>query len=371
MYITPMRNRLLTRILCLETMPYPPPPGFQYTTKRWWRLQPKPDRHRLALSGLVELMPAQYVGFPKSGQVQHPSRLRSIHHHFQSNTNPQAVIRYVYFHPSLNHRWYDLGRVPEKDHELWWPKDWPQPPIGGQGPLYVTSMIVTIPVCYRTVSSRSNTFEEVKSTVHTWLRKLCPIHAWTPDLISWRQWGSHLKGKWRRTFEGKYGNLLGLLEIKVQPEALLALTQYYDPPLKCFIFRGFQLAPTLEENKRILGMPLGRSLITLRLVQYDLDRDVFDTVSTKRKQMQQSQTDSISDIRDGVELDSISTEMQEIGANRVQTQGVNSVNLSSTKIAMDERRWFTFVSQDAENQIHQSVMASQTVPSDNLRPLNS
>ncbi|RDX78147.1 hypothetical protein CR513_41626, partial [Mucuna pruriens] len=75
--------------------------------------------------------------------------------------------------------------------------------------------------------------------------KLNPIHARTPDLVSLRQWGIHVKGQWCRTFEGKYGNLLGLLEIKVQPEALSALTQYYDPPLRCFTFRDFQLAPNV------------------------------------------------------------------------------------------------------------------------------
>ncbi|RDX63945.1 hypothetical protein CR513_57557, partial [Mucuna pruriens] len=40
---------------------------------------------------------------------------------------------------------------------------------------------------------------------------------------------------------------------------ILALTQYYDPPLRCFTFRDFQLAPTLEEYERLLGIPLGKS----------------------------------------------------------------------------------------------------------------
>ncbi|RDX73686.1 hypothetical protein CR513_46676, partial [Mucuna pruriens] len=42
-------------------------------------------------------------------------------------------------------------------------------------------------------------------------------------------------------------------------DALSALTQYYDPPLRCFTFRDFQLAPTLEEYERIIGMPLVKS----------------------------------------------------------------------------------------------------------------
>ncbi|RDX96822.1 hypothetical protein CR513_20475, partial [Mucuna pruriens] len=41
--------------------------------------------------------------------------------------------------------------------------------------------------------------------------------------------------------------------------ALSALTQYYDPPLKCFTFTDFQLALTLEEYERLLGLPLAKS----------------------------------------------------------------------------------------------------------------
>ncbi|RDX66180.1 hypothetical protein CR513_55074, partial [Mucuna pruriens] len=46
---------------------------------------------------------------------------------------------------------------------------------------------------------------------------------------------------------------------KVQPNALTVLAQYYDPPLRCFTFRDFQLTPTLEEYERIIGMPLVKS----------------------------------------------------------------------------------------------------------------
>ncbi|RDX75897.1 hypothetical protein CR513_44184, partial [Mucuna pruriens] len=45
------------------------------------------------------------------------------------------------------------------------------------------------------------------------------------------------------------------LKGKVQPAHLL----YYDPPLRCFTFKGFQLAPMLEEYERLLGMPLEKS----------------------------------------------------------------------------------------------------------------
>ncbi|RDX71025.1 hypothetical protein CR513_49669, partial [Mucuna pruriens] len=71
--------------------------------------------------------------------------------------------------------------------------------------------------------------------------------------------GSCLKGQWRRTFEGRHDNLLSLLEIDVQTDALSALSQYYDPPLRCFTFRDFQLAPTLEKRERIIRLSLARS----------------------------------------------------------------------------------------------------------------
>ena len=40
-------------------------------------------------------------------------------------------------------------------------------------------------------------------------------------------------------------------------EAIVVLTQYYDQPLRCFTFWDFQLAPTTEEFKGILGCPIG------------------------------------------------------------------------------------------------------------------
>ncbi|PNX96378.1 ribulose bisphosphate carboxylase small chain 3A [Trifolium pratense] len=38
--------------------------------------------------------------------------------------------------------------------------------------------------------------------------------------------------------------------------AIITLGQFYDPPLRCFTFQDFQLAPTLEEFAKILGCDL-------------------------------------------------------------------------------------------------------------------
>ncbi|RDY06558.1 hypothetical protein CR513_09435, partial [Mucuna pruriens] len=60
---------------------------------------------------------------------------------------------------------------------------------------------------------------------------------------------------------GKYGKILGLLQIDVQSDALAILVQFYDAPLKCFTFKDFQLTPTLEEYKCILRMPIEGSSV--------------------------------------------------------------------------------------------------------------
>ncbi|RDX81523.1 hypothetical protein CR513_37772, partial [Mucuna pruriens] len=90
------------------------------------------------------------------------------------------------------------------------------------------------------------------------IQKLRLVPTKTLDVQSLRHWGSQLKGQWWRAFERKYENLLSLVNVEVQTAGLSTLTQYYDPPLRCFTFKGFQLAPTLEEYKRLLGMPLER-----------------------------------------------------------------------------------------------------------------
>ncbi|RDY00185.1 hypothetical protein CR513_16666, partial [Mucuna pruriens] len=81
----------------------------------------------------------------------------------------------------------------------------------------------------------------------------------TPNIQSLRRWGRQLKDQMQRAFKRKYGNLLGLVNIEVQPVALSPLTQYYDLPLRCFTFHGFQLAPTMEEYKRLIGIPFDKS----------------------------------------------------------------------------------------------------------------
>ncbi|RDX95148.1 hypothetical protein CR513_22362, partial [Mucuna pruriens] len=87
--------------------------------------------------------------------------------------------------------------------------------------------------------------------------------------------GSHLKGQWWRTFEGRHDNLLSLLSIKVQPIALLALKQFYDPPLICFTLKDFQLTPTVEKKNQngLEGIP--RASLEERLQQLQRKEDLL------------------------------------------------------------------------------------------------
>ncbi|XP_050919196.1 uncharacterized protein LOC127136706 [Lathyrus oleraceus] len=57
-------------------------------------------------------------------------------------------------------------------------------------------------------------------------------------------------------FGKDYGKILSLLTKKVDYGIISSLAQYYDPPLSCFTFVDFQLAPTLEEVERIVGLKL-------------------------------------------------------------------------------------------------------------------
>lgn len=59
----------------------------------------------------------------------------------------------------------------------------------------------------------------------------------------------------RDAFTLKYGKILHLLFVPVQKDAITVLAQFYDPPLRSFLLRDFQLTPTLEEFEKILDSP--------------------------------------------------------------------------------------------------------------------
>lgn len=56
----------------------------------------------------------------------------------------------------------------------------------------------------------------------------------------------------KNNFTCRYGHILDLLTTSVDVSTSAALSQYYDPPLKSFTFKEFQLAPTIEECEKLL-----------------------------------------------------------------------------------------------------------------------
>ncbi|XP_020208535.1 uncharacterized protein LOC109793476 [Cajanus cajan] len=100
------------------------------------------------------------------------------------------------------------------------------------------------------------------------LKKTLKLKIRQPNLKSLRDLSNKLKNSQRRTFVVRFGKLLNLLEVTVQEGALTALAQFYDPPLRCFTFQDFQLAPTIEEFEQILDIPLGNKKPYLYMGHY-------------------------------------------------------------------------------------------------------
>jgi hypothetical protein len=82
------------------------------------------------------------------------------------------------------------------------------------------------------------------------------VTAKMPQVDSLKKLRSLLDLNHRSIFAKDYGKILKLLDIDVKVEAITALTQFYDTPMRCFTFQDFQLAPTLEEFAQILGYSL-------------------------------------------------------------------------------------------------------------------
>lgn len=60
-------------------------------------------------------------------------------------------------------------------------------------------------------------------------------------------------------FKRDYGKIVEYLKAplnKYQHSSFQTLLQFYDPPLRCFTFPNYQLAPTLEEYSCIIGIPI-------------------------------------------------------------------------------------------------------------------
>lgn len=84
-------------------------------------------------------------------------------------------------------------------------------------------------------------------------RKTFQIKVRVSNVESLKAYSIRLTNIRRNTFTFKYGKIQDLLAIPLQKETIMALAQFYDPSLRCFVFQDFQLAPTLEELSKILN----------------------------------------------------------------------------------------------------------------------
>ncbi|XP_050908879.1 uncharacterized protein LOC127122616 [Lathyrus oleraceus] len=77
-----------------------------------------------------------------------------------------------------------------------------------------------------------------------------------PNLRSLRDLVSQMHPVYIINFGKNYGNLLSILNQRVDHTTLVTLAQFYDLPLRCFTFQDFQLAPMLEEFERLVRIPM-------------------------------------------------------------------------------------------------------------------
>lgn len=83
-------------------------------------------------------------------------------------------------------------------------------------------------------------------------KKTFQIRAQVAKTDSLRSLWGKLPSFYQDRLELNYEKIVHLLCVPVQIEAITCLAQFYDPPLCCFTFQDFQLAPTIEEFSQIL-----------------------------------------------------------------------------------------------------------------------
>ena len=95
-------------------------------------------------------------------------------------------------------------------------------------------------------------------------KQLVCVNACKPDLFEIKTIKGKLSERALKMYTRRYGDTLDLTKVEVQMDAVSALIQFYDPPLRCFTFQDFQLAPALEEFDRILNFSKEKSYVSIR-----------------------------------------------------------------------------------------------------------
>ncbi|XP_050889409.1 uncharacterized protein LOC127094645 [Lathyrus oleraceus] len=87
-------------------------------------------------------------------------------------------------------------------------------------------------------------------------------------------------------FKEAYGNLLGILNTEVNITVVHTLVQFYDPPLRCFTFQDYQLAPILEEYSHILGIRIKNQVPYIRTKELPKYQDLVEALHMGKKEIE-------------------------------------------------------------------------------------
>ncbi|XP_050919808.1 uncharacterized protein LOC127137384 [Lathyrus oleraceus] len=107
-----------------------------------------------------------------------------------------------------------------------------------------------------------------------------------PPLAVLRRLRARLDLTHKYTFKETYGNLLGILNTEVNITAVHTLVQLYDPPLRCFTFQDYQLAPTLEEYSHILGIRIKNHVPYIRTKELPEYRELAKALHMGKKEIE-------------------------------------------------------------------------------------
>ncbi|XP_050916751.1 uncharacterized protein LOC127131910 [Lathyrus oleraceus] len=98
--------------------------------------------------------------------------------------------------------------------------------------------------------------------------------------------GARLDLTHKDAFKETYGNLLGILNTEVNITVVHTLVQFYDPPLRCFTFQDYQLAPTLEEYSHILGIRIKNQVPYIRTKELPEYRELAEALHMGKKEIE-------------------------------------------------------------------------------------
>lgn len=114
------------------------------------------------------------------------------------------------------------------------------------------------------------------------IRGICGYKFVEPQLKTLRELGTRLVFDKKEDFKN-YGNLLGILNIEVNTTVVHTLLQFYDPPMRCFTFQDFQLAPTLEKYSHILGVEIQDQVSFVNTKEFPKSHHIAEVLYLEKK----------------------------------------------------------------------------------------